>query len=61
MIDRVRAVEYAIAFIMGIPPRVKSTMKRLGLAKVNVPKLTPKHSTKSHLVMANYKEGDRNV
>lgn len=39
-----------------IPKRVETTMKRLGLAKVNQPKKTPKHPTKSHVVMA--KEGD---
>ena len=41
---------------MAIPPRVKSTMERLGLSGVNKPKRTPKHPTKSHVVMA--KEGD---
>ena len=32
--------------------RVKATIKRLGLAGVNKPKRTPKHKTKSHVVMA---------
>ena len=41
---------------MAIPARVKSTMERLGLSGVNKPKLTPKHPTKSHVVMA--KEGE---
>jgi len=41
---------------MSIPARVKSTMERLGLSGVNKPKRTPKHPTKSHVVMA--KEGD---
>lgn len=41
---------------MAIPARVKSTMERLGLSGVNKPKRTPKHPTKSHVVMA--KEGD---
>ena len=41
---------------MAIPERVKTKMKEEGLTKVNVPKRTPKHKTKSHCVMA--KEGD---
>jgi len=41
---------------MAIPARVKSTMERLGLSGVNKPKRTPKHPTKSHVVMA--KEGE---
>ena len=41
---------------MSIPARVKNTMERLGLSGVNKPKRTPKHPTKSHVVMA--KEGD---
>ena len=41
---------------MAIPARVKSTMERLGLSSVNKPKRTPKHPTKSHVVMA--KEGE---
>ena len=41
---------------MSIPARVKSTMERLGLSGVNKPKRTPKHPTKSHVVMA--KEGE---
>ena len=32
--------------------RVKATVKRLGLSGVNKPKRTPKHKTKSHVVMA---------
>lgn len=35
-----------------VPPRVKSTMKKLGLSGVNKPKKTPSHPTKSHVVMA---------
>ena len=41
---------------MAIPERVKTKMKEEGLTKVNVPKRTPNHKTKSHCVMA--KEGD---
>jgi len=41
---------------VAIPARVKSTMERLGLSGVNKPKRTPKHPTKSHVVMA--KEGE---
>ena len=41
---------------MAIPERVTTKMKEEGLTKVNVPKRTPKHKTKSHSVMA--KEGD---
>lgn len=37
---------------MAIPERVKATMKRVGLEKVNQPKRTPSHPTKSHVVMA---------
>jgi len=44
---------------MAIPQRVKSKMKELGISKVNQPKKTPSHSTKSHVVAAlengNYK------
>lgn len=39
-----------------IPERVKAQMKKNGLTAVNKPKRTPKHPTKSHVVMA--KEGD---
>lgn len=42
---------------MAIPDRVKATMERLGLSGVNKPKRTPKHPTKSHVVMAS--EGGR--
>ena len=42
---------------MGVPERVKNTMKRLGLRGVNKAKRTPTHKTKSHVVMA--KEGER--
>ena len=38
-----------------IPERVKSQMEKNGLSGVNTPKRTPKHPTKSHVVMA--KEG----
>lgn len=41
---------------MPIPERVKNLMKANGLSGVNQPKRTPKHKTKSHIVMA--KEGD---
>ena len=41
---------------MSIPERVKNTMKKEGLSRVNKPKRTPSHKTKSHVVMA--KEGD---
>lgn len=37
---------------MAIPARVRLTMTRLGLEGVNKPKRTPKHPTKSHVVMA---------
>jgi hypothetical protein len=37
---------------MAIPDRIKSTMEREGLSGVNKPKRTPKHPTKSHVVMA---------
>jgi hypothetical protein len=37
--------------------RAKATMKRLGLSGFNKPKRTPKHGSKSHVVMA--KDGDR--
>jgi hypothetical protein len=42
---------------MAVPGRVKSTIKRLGLAGVNKPKKTPNHPTKTHVVMA--KEGEQ--
>ena len=32
--------------------RQKATMKRLGISGLNKPKRTPKHSEKSHVVMA---------
>ena len=32
--------------------RARATMKRLGLSGFNKPKRTPKHPTKSHVVMA---------
>ena len=32
--------------------RVKATVKKLGLSGVNKPKRTPKHKTKSHVVVA---------
>jgi hypothetical protein len=37
--------------------RAKATMKRLGLSGFNKAKRTPKHGSKSHVVMA--KEGDK--
>jgi hypothetical protein len=37
---------------MTVPERVRATMARLGLEGVNKPKRTPKHPTKSHMVMA---------
>jgi len=42
---------------MAIPARVKAVMEREGLSGVNKPKRTPKHPTKSHVVMAS--EGGR--
>lgn len=36
---------------------IKALLKRYGLEKVNKPKRTPKHKTKSHMVLA--KSGDR--
>ena len=42
---------------MAIPERVKTKMKEEGLTKVNVPKRTPNHKTKSHIVVA--KEGSK--
>ena len=37
---------------MAIPARVKANLQRLGLEGVNKPKRTPKHPTKSHVVLA---------
>jgi len=37
---------------MSVPERVKAVMKKEGLSGVNKPKRTPKHPTKSHVVMA---------
>ena len=37
---------------MAVPQKVKSKMKELGISKVNQPKKTPSHSTKSHVVVA---------
>ena len=37
---------------MAIPERIKAIMEREGLSGVNKPKRTPKHPTKSHVVMA---------
>jgi len=42
---------------MAVPARVKAVMEREGLSGVNKPKRTPKHPTKSHVVMAS--EGGR--
>lgn len=42
---------------MAVPERVKRIMKENGLAGVNKPKRTPKHPTKSHVVMA-YSNGE---
>ena len=41
---------------MAVPERVKTQIKKHGLKGVNKPKRTPKHKTKSHVVMA--KEGN---
>lgn len=41
---------------MSTPKRVKTQMDKEGITSVNKPKRTPKHPTKSHVVMA--KEGD---
>ena len=40
--------------------RLKATIKRLGLSGVNKPKRTPKHKTKSHVVMAS-EDGETKV
>lgn len=40
---------------MPIPKRVKTIMEREGLSGVNKPKRTPRHATKSHVVMAEEK------
>ena len=41
---------------------VKSLLKRVGVSKVNQPKATPNHPSKSHVVVASYnKGGDRIV
>ena len=40
---------------MPIPNRVKAIMEREGLDRPNQPKRTPKHPTKSHVVMAEEK------
>ena len=37
---------------MAVPARIKATMRRLNLRGVNKPKRTPRHKTKSHVVMA---------
>lgn len=37
---------------MAVPNRVKAIMEKEGLSEVNKPKKTPKHPTKSHVVMA---------
>ena len=37
---------------MAVPDRVKAVMEREGLSGVNKPKRTPKHPTKSHIVVA---------
>ena len=42
---------------MAVPARVKAVIEREGLSGVNKPKRTPKHPTKSHVVMAS--EGGR--
>ena len=34
-------------------------LKRFGLKGFNIPKRTPKHKTKSHIVLARYKEGGK--
>jgi len=38
--------------VMAIPARVKTIMEKEGLSGVNKPKKTPKHPSKSHVVMA---------
>lgn len=42
---------------MALSERTKATLKRLRLKRVNQPKRTPSHPTKSHVVLA--KEGDQ--
>ena len=37
---------------MSLPERVRTIMRREGLDRVNQPKRTPRHPTKSHVVMA---------
>ena len=36
-------------------------LKRLGLSGYNKPKRTPRHKTKSHVVLARYKQGGRTI
>ena len=36
-------------------------LKRFGLSDYNKPKRTPRHKTKSHVVLARYKKGGRTV
>ena len=36
-------------------------LARLGLSDFNKPKRTPKHPTKSHVVLSRYKEGSKTV
>ena len=36
-------------------------LKRFGLSGYNKPKRTPRHKTKSHVVLARYKKGGRTV
>ena len=45
-------------FIMAVPDRVKTQIKKHGLSGVNKPKRTPSHPKKSHIVMASWKEGE---
>jgi hypothetical protein len=42
---------------MATPEKIKSLVKRAGVAGVNKPKATPRHPKKSHIVVA--KEGDK--
>ncbi len=42
---------------MSIPERVKNKMKEEGFSDLGAPKRTPKHPTKSHVVVAKCEDG----
>ena len=50
-------IYYYVATMAKVPDRVKKQMEKAGLSEVNKPKPTPDHPKKSHVVMAQYKEG----